>query len=110
MVVEHFDFDSLSDEDFNKFVWSLDALKARLNRVSVDELEREFDGKSLYLLDNEHYELSELTVGEFVEVVFERRSPIGGVIVPFEEIQSREYRLWLSQKMRGKGEEGAKQF
>lgn len=106
MDIEKFDFDSLTDDQFNKFIWSLDALKARLNRVSVDELEREFDGKSLYLLDNEHYELSELTIGEFVEVVFERRSSTGGVIVPFEEIQSREYRLWLSQKMRGKGADG----
>lgn len=103
MDIEHFDFDSLTDEQFNKFIWSLDALKAKLNRVSVVELEREFDGKSLYLLENEHYELVELEIGEFVDTVFER--PLlfpGDVVVPFEEIQSREYRLWLSQKMRGR--------
>ncbi len=88
MDIEKFDFDSLTDEQFNKFIWSLDALKARLNRVSVEELEREFEGKSLYLLENEHYELTELEVGEFVETLFERRSLGNGeVVVPFEEIQ-----------------------
>ena len=46
MDIEKFDFDSLTDEQFNKFIWSLDALKARLNRVSVEELEREFEGKT----------------------------------------------------------------
>ncbi len=39
MGIDGFDFDSLTDEQFNKFIWSLDALKAKLNRVSVDELE-----------------------------------------------------------------------
>lgn len=103
MGIDGFDFDSLTDEQFNKFIWSLDALKAKLNRVSVDELEREFEGKSLYLLENEHYELAELEVGEFVDAVFERKAlGSGEVVVPFEEIQSREYRLWLSQKMRNK--------
>lgn len=103
MGIDGFDFDSLTDEQFNKFIWSLDALKAKLNRVSVEELEREFEGKSLYLLENEHYELSELEVGEFVDTVFERNTLGNGeVVVPFEEIQSREYRLWLSQKMRNK--------
>lgn len=103
MGIDGFDFDSLTDEQFNKFIWSLDALKAKLNRVSVEELEREFEGKSLYLLENEHYELSELEVGEFVDTVFERKTLGNGeVVVPFEEIQSREYRLWLSQKMRNK--------
>ena len=38
MDIDKFDFDSLTDEQFNKFIWSLDALKARLNRVSVEEL------------------------------------------------------------------------
>lgn len=103
MDIEKFDFDSLTDEQFNKFIWSLDALKARLNRVSVEELEREFEGKSLYLQENEHYELTELEVGEFVETLFERRALGNGeVVVPFEEIQSHEYRLWLSQKMRNR--------
>ncbi len=45
MDIEKFDFDSLTDEQFNKFILSLDALKAKLNRVSVDELEREFEGR-----------------------------------------------------------------
>lgn len=101
MGIDGFDFDSLTDEQFNKFIWSLDALKAKLNRVSVEELEREFEGKSVYLLENEHYDLVELEVGEFVDTVFERKALGNGeVAVPFEEIQSREYRLWLSQKMR----------
>lgn len=104
MDIEKFDFDSLTDEQFNKFIWSLDALKVRLNRVSVEELECEFEGKSLYLLENEHYELTELEVGEFVETLFERRSLGNGeVVVPFEEIQSHEYRLWLSQKKGNRG-------
>ena len=72
MGIDGFDLDSLTDEQFNKFIWSLDVLKAKLNRVSVEELEREFEGKSLYLLDNEHYELAELEVGEFVDTLFER--------------------------------------
>lgn len=81
----------------------MDALKAKLNRVSVEELEREFEGKSVYLLENEHYDLVELEVGEFVDTVFERKALGNGeVVVPFEEIQSREYRLWLSQKMRNR--------
>jgi hypothetical protein len=103
MGIDGFDFDSLTDEQFNKFIWSLDALKAKLNRVSVEELEREFEGKSVYLLENEHYDLVELEVGEFVDTVFERKALGNGeVVVPFEEIQSREYRLWLSQKMRNR--------
>ena len=102
MDVVDFDFDSLTDEQFNKFIWSLDGLKAKLRRVSVDELEREFEEKSRYLLYNEHYELSELEVCEFVEAVFERKTlGLGDVVLPFEEIQSHEYRLWLSQKMSG---------
>lgn len=75
MGIDGFDFDSLTDEQFNKFIWSLDALKAKLNRVSVEELEREFEEKSLYLLDNEHYELSELEVGEFVDTL-DRKSVV----------------------------------
>lgn len=101
MNTDFVDFDSMSDDQFNKFLWSLVDVKSRLSRVSVDELEREFDGKSDYLLDNGHYDLIELELWEFVETLFERRSlALPDVVVPFEEIQSYEYRLWLKQKLR----------
>lgn len=100
MDIDRFDFDSLTDEQFNKFIWALDDVKARLSRVSVEKLEEEFDGKSDYLLNNEHYELVELELEEFVETVFERRfMSTGESLVPFEEIQSYEYRLWLKQEI-----------
>lgn len=101
--MDGFDFDSLTDEQFNKFLWSLADVKSRLNRVSVDELEKEFELKSMLLSVNDHYELGELTVGEFVEVLFERKMLTGGqVVVPFEDIQSYEYQLWLKQKLSGR--------
>lgn len=100
MITDFVDYDSMSDDEFNKFLWSLVDVKSRLGRVCVDELEREFDGKSDYLLDNGHYDLIELELWEFVETLFERHSlALRDVVVPFEEVQSYEYRLWLKQKL-----------
>ena len=59
--------------------------------------------KSDYLQCGEHYELSELYPDEFVELLFERKAfEQGEGIIPFEEVQSYEYQLWLKQKIRNK--------
>lgn len=99
MDIESLDLDLLSDEQFNKFIWSLADAKARLNRVSVEQLEREFEAKSYWLLNNGHYELGEISLTEFVDIVFERSfREIDEQVLPFEEVQSKEYKLWLEQK------------
>lgn len=99
---ESFDFDSLTDEQFNKFIWALADAKARMSRVSISELDHEFEDKSIYLLNNDHFDLVEIEPGEFVEIIFERRfREVGEPVIPFEEIQSYEYQLWLKQKKRG---------
>lgn len=91
----------VSDEEFYDFLIARSDYWTKQNRVSVAELEAEFETKSNYLLYNEHYELSEIGLSEFVDTLFER----GGSVdlssdVPFEEIQSYEYRYWIDQKKR----------
>lgn len=101
--LENFDYDSLSDAEFREFLSAWSDHWGRLNRVSVEELEKEFDRKSDYLLCGEHYELGEIYIEEFIELLFERKVfERGEGIIPFEEVQSYEYRLWLDQKIRNK--------
>lgn len=104
MDLETFDFDSLTDEQFNKFIWALDEIKSRPKKVSVEELEDEFDIKSRYLLSNDHYELGEIYLSEFIELLFERKSANdkGSMVIPFEERNSREYEIWIDQRRRGR--------
>jgi hypothetical protein len=98
-----FDFDALSADEYREFLQAWSDYNGRLNRVSVTELEEEFDRKSDYLLCGEHYELTELYMEEFVELLFERKFfDTGEDYLPFEEVQSYEYQLWLKQKIRNK--------
>lgn len=98
-----FDYRNLSADEFKAFLEAWSNRNAVLNRRSVEQLEQEFDFKSDYLLSGEFFELSEIYIEEFVELIFEReRFSQVDTMLPFEEQQSYEYRLWLSQKIRNK--------
>lgn len=61
----------------------------------------EFEKKSRWLEVCPYFELSEIYLSEFVELIFNRPGVSGfGEVCPFEEVQSKEYRLWLDQKKR----------
>ncbi len=101
--LNNFDFDTLPADEYREFLQAWSDYHGRMNRVSVDVLEQEFERKSDYLQCGEHYELSELYLDEFVELLFERKAfEQGEGIIPFEEVQSYEYKLWLKQKIRNK--------
>ena len=101
--LNNFDFDTLPADEYREFLQAWSDYHGRMNRVSVDVLEQEFERKSDYLLCGEHYDLSELYPDEFVELLFERKAfEQGEGIIPFEEVQSYEYQLWLKQKIRNK--------
>lgn len=94
--------ETLDDVKFKEYLLSLADEKARNRRRSVEDLEREFDEKTQLLLLNEHYELSELFLQEFIEVIFERKPVVQrfNEEVPFEDIMSYEFQVWLEQKKR----------
>ncbi|MCM1141457.1 MAG: hypothetical protein NC453_23045 [Muribaculum sp.] len=101
--LESFDFMKLSADDFREFLHAWSAYNGRLNRVSVADLTAEFELKNRYLLSGENLELAEIYTQEFVELLFQREAFDGGLgLLPFEKEQSREYRLWLEQKMKNK--------
>lgn len=101
--LNNFDFDTLSVDEYREFLQAWSDYNSRKNRVSVAEMEEEFDRKSDYLLCGEHYELNEIYMEEFIELLFERKvSKHSDEILPFEEVQSYEYRLWMNQKIRNK--------
>ena len=101
--IDNVDIDQLTDEQFREYLLSRGDEKARLSILSVDELEKEFDLKSDCLFFDVHFEFSDLYLREFIEVVFERNVlNAAGVSVPFEEIQSYEYQVWLKQYIRNK--------
>lgn len=103
MSNDNIDIEKLTDDQFREYLLSRGDEKVRLSRLSVDELEKEFDLKSDCLLFDDHYEFSDLYLREFIEVVFERNVlNAAGVSVPFEEIQSYEYQVWLKQYIRNK--------
>lgn len=103
MYKDNVDIEQLSGEQFREYLLSRSYEKARLSRLSVDELEAEFDLKSRYLLYYDNYEFSDLYLREFIDLVFERKVlNADGVLVPFEEIQSYEYQIWLNQYIRNK--------
>lgn len=105
LEVQNISSDDVSDEEFYDFLIARSDYWTKQNRVSVEELESEFETKSNYLLYNEHYELSEVDISEFVDVLFVRGEglPLQDS-TPFEEIQSYEYNYWLEQKKRMKVE------
>ena len=93
----------VSDEEFYDYLIARSDYWTKQNRVSVSELESEFDVKSSYLLYNDHYDLSEIDVSEFVSVLFERDGNVFSLdTIPFEEIQSYEYLYWIEQKKKVK--------
>jgi hypothetical protein len=64
--------------------------------VPVEEIEKEFEAKSLALSD----EFFEVGLQEFLGEVFEREDARTGEmgVQPFEEVQSAEYQNWRKQK------------
>lgn len=64
--------------------------------VPVEEVEKEFEAKSLALSD----EFFEVGLQEFLGEVFEREDARTGEmgVQPFEEVQSAEYKNWRKQK------------
>lgn len=72
--MNNFDFDTLSADEYREFLQAWSDYHGRMNRVSVDVLEQEFERKSDYLQCGEHSELSELYPDEFVELLFERKA------------------------------------
>lgn len=64
--------------------------------VSVEEIEKEFEAKSLALAD----EFFEVGLQQFLGEVFEREDARTGEmgVQPFEEVQSAEYQNWRKQK------------
>ena len=64
--------------------------------VSVEEIEMEFEAKSLALAD----EFFEVGLQQFLGEVFEREDARTGEmgVQPFEEVQSAEYQNWRKQK------------
>lgn len=64
--------------------------------VPVEEIEKEFEAKSLALAD----EFFEVGLQEFLGEVFEREDARTGEmgVQPFEEVQSAEYQNWRKQK------------
>lgn len=101
--LESFDFSGLSKDDMREFLQVWSDYNGRMNRTSVEDLTTEFELKSRYLLSGENLELGEIYTQEFVELLFQREAFDGGRgLLPFEEEQSREYKLWLEQKRRNK--------
>lgn len=73
------------------------------DRIPLDELEKDFEKKTQYLTYNEFYELQEVRLVYFLEILFGNRLDfIDGEVMPFEEIQSEEYQHWLTQRKEGK--------
>lgn len=67
--------------------------------LSADEVLKEYESKENFLLYNDYFELSDLPVSDFIELVFERQG-LTGPVIPFEEKESFEYHHWLDQKRR----------
>lgn len=71
--------------------------------VPVEEIEKEFEAKSLALAD----EFFEVSLQGFLSEVFEREVARTGEmgVQPFEEVQSAEYQNWRQQKQQQKPSE-----
>lgn len=70
--------------------------------IVLDEsVVEEFESKSRWLDLCPYFELSEIYLSEFVDLIFNRPGLSGfGEVCPFEDVQSTEYKLWLDQKKR----------
>lgn len=100
-----------NEEKFREYLYTLsgDVFRQAMEvrhafrlRLSVEDLERDFDSKSMVLEFDPDYELGEVYLEEFIQLLFERHGLFGSSeVLPFEEIQSPEYRLWLKQKLSG---------
>lgn len=95
------DVDSMSREEFGKFLQQVQIAKQVASRVSVEELEREFMLKNYILSDSEWG--TELFTGEFVDTLFGRSYLKDVEVLPYEDAQSYEYNLWLNKKKEHKG-------
>lgn len=69
--------------------------------VSDVKVLEEFESKSRWLEMCPYFELSEVYLSEFIELIFNRFGVSdSNEVCPFEDIQSFEYRYWLDQKKR----------
>ena len=71
---------------------------------SEEEVRREFEEKSRYLLDlapSYQLDIEEIDCAEFVEWIFERRVNLQQDVLQFEDKMSREYLIWANQKKAG---------
>lgn len=89
---ENLDVSRMSLDQFNRFMEIVADYNGRASRISLDELEAEFDRK-MEVLDEE---MVRIGLDEFVSMIFNRESR-NGVVSPFEERMSFEYRHWLGQ-------------
>lgn len=67
--------------------------------LSAEEVLKEYESKEKFLLYNDYFELSDLPVSDFIELLFERPG-LKGPVIPFEEKESFEYQHWRDQKRR----------
>lgn len=96
-------FQDLSREERKDF---LEYRKSLNNRVSIEELELEYELKSIFLLSTDRYDFAELYLEEFLQLIFIRESGRFDYDLDdddkfeFEEIKSLEYQIWDEQQKR----------
>lgn len=95
--LDQIDFSLLPHEYYDVVRELLSERKRLDSLVDVSKLETNFDAKSEFILGNDCYVFSELTMVDFVERLFQRDDWID-VDVPFEEKLSLEYRIWDRQR------------
>ena len=67
----------------------------------IEQVRKEYKEKCAYFLNAPSVDslaLSEITLPEFIEYLFERDTKLAREVLPFEDERSDEYTLWLSQK------------
>ena len=96
-------------EEWLKAGGASDADKPEVEQPKVikteEQIIREYREKSEYLLRSpelSEFDLEEIDVREFIEWIFERRVGDQNHVLPFEDVQSREYQIWRKQKKEGR--------
>ena len=104
MIDEDRDF-----EDWLKAGGASDADRPEVEQPKViktgEQIIREYREKSEYLLRSPELsdlDLEEIDLREFIEWIFERKVGHRNHVLPFEDVQSREYQIWRKQKKEGK--------
>ena len=96
-------------EEWLKAGGASDADKPEVEQPKVikteEQIIREYREKSEYLLRSPElsdFDLEEIDVREFIAWIFERRVGDQNHVLPFEDVQSREYQIWRKQKKEGR--------